>query len=246
MGIFRPVAIRCYNTDKLGDVSIIQHHEGDFVRLELSCTTKHNSKNVRIECEIDNQRITLENNQGEIIIKNPRLWWPNGYGRQDLYRVDFFMYENGVLIDRVEKNIGLRTLCLSQENDEYGQEFCFKVNGIKIFAMGANYVPVDILLSRITGKRLEALIKDCVFANFNCIRIWGGAFYPDDYFYELCDKYGLIVWQDFMVACANIWLTDDMQQEFEAEAIYNIKRIRHHACLGLLCGNNEMEEAICF
>ncbi|MBQ8146770.1 MAG: glycoside hydrolase family 2 protein [Clostridia bacterium] len=246
MGIFRPVTVRCYNTDKLEDVSIIQHHEDGFVRLELSANTKHNSQNVKIECTVDGQVITLESGKGEAIIKNPRLWWPNGYGKQELYRVEFLMYENGALIDKAEKDIGLRTLCLSQENDEYGQEFCFKVNGVKIFAMGANYVPIDSLLSRFTNERLEQLIKDCIFANFNCVRVWGGAFYPDDYFYELCDKHGLIVWQDFMVACANIWLTDEMEKEFEAEATYNIKRIRHHACLGLLCGNNEMEEAICF
>ena len=246
MGIFRPVTVRCYNTDKLGDVSIIQHHKDDFVRLDVSCTTKHNSSKVTIDCIVDGQRITLENGCGEITIENPRLWWPNGYGKQELYHIEFLMYENGVLIDKIEKDIGLRTLCLSRENDEHGQEFCFKINGIKIFAMGANYVPIDILLSRITKERTEELIKDCIFSNFNCIRVWGGAFYPDDYFYELCDKYGLIVWQDFMVACSNIWLTEDMEREFIAEATYNVKRIRHHACLGVLCGNNEMEEAICY
>ena len=246
MGIFRPVAVRCYNTDKLGDVSIIQHHKGDFVRLDVSCTTKHNSSKVTIDCIVDGQKITLENGKGEIVIKNPRLWWPNGYGKQELYHIEFLMYENDTLIDKVEKDIGLRTLTLSQEKDEYGQEFCFKVNGVKIFAMGANYVPIDILLSRITKDRVENLIKDCIFANFNCIRVWGGAFYPEDYFYDLCDKYGLIVWQDFMVACANVWLTDEMEKEFIEEATYNVKRIRHHACLGLLCGNNEMEEAVCY
>ena len=246
MGIFRPVTVTCYNTDKLEDVSIIQHHKDDFVRLELSYSTKHGAKNVTVSCSVDDQTVELENGCGEIIIKNPKLWWPNGYGEQNLYHIEFLLYENGTLIDKVEKDIGLRTLCLSREDDEDGQEFCFKVNGIKIFAMGANYVPLDMLLSRVTKEKTEALIQDCIFANFNCVRVWGGAYYPDDYFYDLCDKYGLIVWQDFMVACANIHLTEDMKKEFEAEATYNIKRIRHHACLGILCGNNEMEEAICF
>ncbi len=245
MGIFRDVEINCYNTDKLKDVSIIQHHENGKVRLEVSATTKHNSASTSIACKIDGQELTLTNNKSEIIINNPRLWWPNGYGAQELYEIDFYLYSNGEKIDQISKVIGLRTLCLSQEKDEYGKEFCFKVNGLKIFSMGANYVPIDSLISRNTNKRLEALIQDCIFANFNSIRAWGGAYYPDDYFYDLCDKYGLIVWQDFMVACANIWLTDEMENEFIEEAIYNVKRIRHHACLGLLCGNNEMEEAIC-
>ena len=246
MGIFRDVLVNCYNTDKIEDTEIIQHHENGIVRLELSATTKHQAGNIKIQCELDCQSVTLENGSGEIVIENPRLWWPNGYGKQELYEVKFYLYENDNLIDSVTKTIGLRTLELSRENDQYGQEFCFKINGVKIFAMGANYVPIDSLISRNTNERLERLIKDCIFANFNCVRVWGGAYYPSDYFYDLCDKYGLIVWQDFMVACANIWLNDQMENEFKNEAIYNVKRIRHHASLGLLCGNNEMEEAICY
>lgn len=246
IGIFRPVEVHCYNIDKLEDVYIAQHHKKNTVQLELSASTKHNSIDTEIRCEIDGKTVALQNNNGEVLIDNPRIWWPNGYGKQELYDISFVLYHNNVEIDRITKSIGLRTLELSQEKDEEGQEFCFVVNGVKIFAMGANYVPIDSLLSRETNERLERLIQDCVFANFNCIRVWGGAYYPCDYFYELCDRYGLIVWQDFMVACANIWLNKDMEKEFVLEATYNVKRIRHHASLGLLCGNNEMEEAICF
>lgn len=246
MGIFRRVELRCYNTDVLDDFDIIQHHENGTVRLELLASTKHSVSGLTIKCKVDNQTSVLENGKGEITITNPKLWWPNGYGGQELYEIELCLYKGEQCIDKITKLIGLRTLALSQEADECGKEFCFKVNGIKIFAMGANYVPIDSLLSRFNTERLEKLIKSCIFANFNCIRVWGGAFYPDDDFYDLCDRYGLIVWQDFMVACANIWLTDEMEKEFTEEAIYNVKRIRHHACLGLLCGNNEMEEAICF
>ncbi len=246
MGIFREVEIHAYSYDIIEDVSILQYHKDGEVRLDLSATTKHNVPDLAIFCEIDGQRVLLDNGRGEVVISNPRLWWPNGYGKQELYEIVFYLYKDEILLDTRKKSIGLRTLILSRENDEYGQEFCFKINGVKIFAMGANYVPMDSLISRDTNERLERLIKDCVFANFNCIRVWGGAYYPSDYFYELCDRYGLIVWQDLMVACANIWLTDKMENEFIKEATYNIKRIRHHASLGLICGNNEMEEAICF
>ena len=247
MGIFRPVIINAYDCDKFEDTEIIQSHENGKVTLTLKASTRHSAKDVEITGSVDNQSVTLENGEGKIIIENPRLWWPRGYGEQNLYEVTFRLYKDGNLIDTVVKNVGLRTLILCRENDAdgEGQEFCFSVNGVKIFAMGANLVPMDSLPSRLTEQRMEGLIKDCVFANFNCIRVWGGAFYPDDYFYDLCDKYGLMVWQDFMMACSNVWLRPEFEREFVAEAIYNTKRIRHHACLGVLCGNNEMEEAIC-
>ncbi len=245
MGIFRPVELCTYDTDAICDTEIVQHHENGRVRLTVKATTKHGAHGTSLVCQVENERIGLTNGEGEFILENPRLWWPNGFGEQNLYEVKFYLYKDDEVIDQVTKFIGLRTVELSRENDEHGQEFCFKVNGIKIFAMGANYVPVDSIPSRITNERLEKIVQDCVFANFNCVRVWGGAFYPSDYFYELCDKYGLLVWQDFMIACANVWMREDFEKEFVSEAIYNIKRIRHHACLGVLCGNNEMEEAIC-
>ena len=244
MGIFRKVEVSAYNGDKIGDTYISQVHKDGAVILTISASTKHGLGG-EITAAIDGQTVTLVDGKAEITIKNPRLWWPNGYGEQNLYDVCFSLYEGDKLVDSAIKSIGLRTILLCRENDEYGQEFCFQVNGIKIFAMGANYVPLDTLPSRINKERTEGLIKDCIFANFNSIRVWGGGFYPDDYFYELCDKYGLIVWQDFMIACSNVWLTPENEKEFRLEAIYNFKRIRHHACLGILCGNNEMEEAIC-
>ena len=247
MGIFRPVIINAYDCDKFEDTEVIQSHENGTVTLTLKASTKYSAKDIKIVCCVDNQSIALENGEGKVTINNPRLWWPRGYGEQNLYDVTFWLYKDGQVIDTVVKSVGLRTLTLCRENDEdgLGQEFCFSVNGIKIFAMGANLVPMDSLPSRLTEQRMEGIVKDCVFANFNCIRVWGGAFYPEDYFYDLCDEYGLIVWQDFMVACSNVWMRPEFEREFVAEAIYNVKRIRHHACLGLLCGNNEMEEAIC-
>ena len=245
MGIFRDIEVIAYDYDKIEDFEVLQHHENGSVSLDITVNTKHRADNLKIECEIDGQAVVLENGKGQIKIENPVLWYPNGYGEQKLYDITFKLYKNDNLIDTVSRKIGLRTVKLCRENDEFGQEFCFEVNGIKIFAMGANLVPIDSLPSRMTNERLEKIVQDCLFANFNCIRVWGGAFYPEDYLYDLCDEYGLLVWQDFMVACANVWLREEFVKEFKAEAIYNIKRFRHHASLGLLCGNNEMEEAIC-
>ncbi len=243
MGIFRPVKIEGYDKDRLGEVEILQHHENGEVTLSLSAKTVKGSA-TKITAEIDGQKITMSDGLGKITIKNPTLWWANGYGKAHLYDIKFTLYDGNDILDTLERRIGLRTLYLSTEGDEIGSEFCFVLNGKKIFATGANYVPMDNILSWSSKERASELVDSCVFANFNCIRVWGGAFYPEDYFYDLCDEAGLIVWQDFMVACGNVWLREEFEREFTLEAIENIKRIRHHACIGLFCGNNEMEEAV--
>ena len=243
MGIFRPVEIRAYNTDIIEDVLVIQHHEENEVKLEISVATKYQS-NADLYISIDGQTVKTANGKTWITISNPKLWWVRGYGEQNLYSLKVELIDGDNILDTVTKRIGLRTLTVSTDKDKWGNEFCFVLNGIKIFAMGANYVPQDNLLSRITKERTDQLLKTCLDANFNCLRVWGGAYYPEDDFYDLCDEYGLMIWQDFMVACANIRLTEDFENNFINEAIYNIKRLRHHASLGLLCGNNEMEDAI--
>lgn len=244
MGIFRGVVLDTYNTDKIEDVFVRQTHGDSGVRLDISVETRHGS-DTEIFAEIDGKKIKLDGGRGSVLIENPRLWWANGYGEQYLYRLDVTAISGEKELDSVSKNVGLRTLTVSTAKDKIGNEFCFVLNGVKIFAFGANYVPQDNIISRITEDRTEKLIKQCIDANFNCIRIWGGGYYPEDYFYDLCDRYGLIVWEDFMIACANVWLRKEFKEEIIAEAIYNIKRLRGHASLGLLCGNNEMETAVC-
>lgn len=119
--------------------------------------------------------------------------------------------------------------------------YCFVINGVKIFAMGVNYIPQDNLQSRISPERTRALLETAKDANFNCLRVWGGGYYPEDEFYDMCDEMGFVVWQDFMIARANVWLTRENKEEFVLEAVDNVRRIRHHASLGMFCGNNEME-----
>ena len=243
MGIFRPVVLDCYDGDKIDDVYVRQYHSDGEVELEIEVNTKHN-KGYDLYAKIDGKEITLKNGKGKIKIEEPRLWWARGYGEQNLYTLDVEMKNGGELIDTDTQNIGLRTITISNEKDAAGSEFCFVLNGVKIFSMGANYIPQDNLLSRIDPQRTEALIKTAVDANFNTIRIWGGGYYPEDEFFDICDRYGLLVWQDFMIACINVWLTSDMKKEFIEEARYNLKRIRNHPSLALLCGNNEMEDGV--
>ena len=245
MGIFRQVVLDMYNDDRIADVYSSQEHVNGKVILTVEAETKH-AKGCELYAKIDGKEIRLENGKGKVEIENPKLWWVRGYGDQPLYELTVEMVKDGEVIDTRTQKIGLRTLTVSTQPDETGSEFCFVINGVKIFSMGANYIPMDNLISRITPERLRKLIDTAVDANFNTLRVWGGGYYPDDEFYDICDEYGILVWQDFMVACVNVWLNEEMKKEFIAEAEYNLKRLRNHASLGMLCGNNEMEETVAY
>ncbi|MBQ9744306.1 MAG: glycoside hydrolase family 2 protein [Clostridia bacterium] len=246
MGIFRSVYIDSYSGDKIENIFVRQHHNDGKVTLDISVETRHNT-DCDISVTVDGKEILLDKNKrGQVIIDNPRLWWARGYGEQSLYEITAKIIENGEGVDEKTQKIGLRTLTVSTAKDENGSEFCFVLNGIKIFAMGANYIPQDNILSRINPQRTEELIKMALDANFNCLRVWGGGYYPEDEFFDLCDKYGLMVWQDSMIACCNVWLNEEMTEEYKEEMIYNLKRLRHHPSLGIWCGNNEMEEAVMY
>ena len=180
-----------------------------------------------------------------IRIEAPKLWWPNGLGEQPLYTVKVELVAgDGEVLDTWERRIGLRKMEMSTAKDEYGAEFAHVVNGVKFFAMGADYIPEDNILSRTNKARTRDLLEQCVAAHFNSIRVWGGGLYPSDDFYDACDELGLVVWQDFMFACANYRLTRDFEENILAELKDNIRRLRHHASLGLWCGNNEMEQFV--
>ena len=243
MGIWRPVVIEAYDGDKILDVYVKQNHKNNKVNLDIEVETAH-AKDYDLYAEIDGQEILLKDGKGKVEIENPKLWWVRGYGEQFLYPLTVKMVKDSEIVDIKTQRIGLRTLTVSTMPDETGSEFCFVLNGVKIFSMGANYIPQDNLLSRINPNRTKKLIESAIDANFNTLRIWGGGYYPEDEFYHLCDEYGIMVWQDFMVACCNVWLTENMKNEFYEEAVYNVKRFRNHASLAILCGNNEMEEAV--
>lgn len=243
MGIFRKVELDAYDTDKIEDFSVLQHHVNGTVELDIAVTTRHNADS-EIYFSIAGQTIQLLDGKGSVTIHSPKLWWVRGYGAQNLYDAEVTLVHNREVIDRRTHKLGLRTLDISTKrdtDDDTCAEFCFVNNGVKIFAMGANYVPQDSLLSRITPARTKKLLDACVDANYNCIRVWGGGYYPDDDFFDLCDELGIIVWQDFMSACYGFWLNEEFKQNYINEAVYNIKRLRLHPSLGIFCGNNEME-----
>ena len=240
MGIFRDIVLRAYDCDRIEDTEIRQEHKKSGVRVSFNATAKHGAEGCKIYAEMNGEKVEVSES---ITVTEPKLWWPRGYGEQPLYDVLFTMEKDGKVIDTVKKTIGLRTITVSTgpAND---YEFAFVVNGVKIFAMGANYIPQDSFPSRVSPENTEKLLRQACDANFNCVRVWGGGYYPEDFFYDSCDRLGLLVWQDFMSACMNVWLRKDFKREFCLEAVDNVKRLRHHASLALLCGNNENESAI--
>ncbi len=257
MGIFRNIALEYSSGAKLEDVRIRQNHEeAGRVMLHFEIKIKTLSDKVKTgqkwftKVEIrDPEGVLISEKiqdskevQTEEIIHNPRLWWPNGLGDQPLYKVSVFLLDHAeVTYDSCEYRIGLRTVTVSTDENEYGNEFAITVNGVKIFAMGANYIPEDSIFTRVTKERTERLIEDCAAANFNCLRVWGGGYYPDDYFYDKCDEKGILVWQDLMFGCNVYALNDHFEENIVEETKDNVRRLRNHPCLALWCGNNEME-----
>jgi len=177
----------------------------------------------------------------EIEITDPQLWWPNGHGDRPLYRVEVGLYRAGALLDSRTLQMGLRTLELRQEQDEFGKSFTFVVNDVPIFAKGANWIPADSFPTRITNAHLEYLVRSAAEANMNMLRVWGGGFYEEERFYDLCDRYGILVWQDFAFACSVYPDDEGFCENVRVEAVQNVRRLRHRASLALWCGNNEME-----
>ena len=264
-GIFRDIQIEAYSVARLTEAVITQKHEDKITVVIEKGIQVTDSAIQKIEKNPEYLLISVtltDSATGEIVgksrayvdelgqvnpvsilVENPKLWWPNGFGQQPLYKLNVDLIMNDIIMDSKEYTIGLRTLTISTQKDQWGSEFAFCVNGIKIFTKGANYIPEDCVYPWITKEKVEHLIKSSVRANYNCLRVWGGGYYPSDEFYELCNQNGLIVWQDLMFACNIYDVTEEFADNIVQEAIDNAARLRHHPCLGIWCGNNEIESA---
>lgn len=264
-GFWRPVSLVAYDVARIDSTYITQRHEDGKVeldtRVELQSATgecfrfETESSGLLLKAEPvlaglavitevldpDGTPVATGDGKTPLCIERPKLWWPAGFGEQPLYTVKVVLLNGNVVLDVWERRIGLRTMTVATEKDAYGEKFAHKVNGVEIFAMGGDYIPEDNLIARTSRERTRRLLEDAKAANFNCIRVWGGGYYPEDWFYDACDELGLIVWQDFMFACAVYDLSEEFEENIIAEIKDNVKRLRHHASLGLWCGNNEME-----
>lgn len=178
-----------------------------------------------------------------VSITEPKLWWSRGLGDPHMYSfVTEVLKGEQVLADSTDKT-GLRSIRLVRDKDEAGASFYFELNGIAVFAKGANHIPNDSFITEITAERYRHEIVSAAESNMNMLRVWGGGIYEEDVFYELCDEYGLLVWQDFMFACSMYPGDEAFLNSVRHEAIDNVKRLRNHPSIVLWCGNNEIDSA---
>jgi beta-mannosidase len=254
-GIWRPIALESWDAARLDDVQVFQDRL-DANAAELIIKTRV------VAARAGRQRLTVTVDGGGPIaqadvdleagvnefglrgrIDKPELWWPNGLGPQRLYTLETTLSEGGQPKDSRHTRIGLRTLEVVHERDAAGKSFTVRVNGAPVFMKGANWIPADSFVTRMTDDRYRHLLQSAADAHMNMVRVWGGGIYEDDRFYEIADELGLLVWQDFMFACSMYPGHPAFVENVRHEAIENVRRLRNHPSLALWAGNNENEAA---
>jgi beta-mannosidase len=253
-GIWRGIRLVGYSAGRIEDVAVTQTHADGKVSLGVACPVSrvsNRSFTIRGTLSLRGRVVAGQSvpcrghaPRLEFSVDDPKLWWPNGMGAQPLYEVCVELLDgDGKVLDTQTRRIGLRALRLDRHADAWGESFQFVVNGVPFFAKGANWIPVDAVLGRRTVQGYRSLIEDAAATNMNMLRVWGGGIYEDDCFYDICDELGICVWQDFMFACMSYPTFDGaFMKTVEAEARDNVRRLRHHACIALWCGNNELEQ----
>ena len=249
LGVYEPPLLKRLAEARIEHVTTRQdwHDDGSvdlIVTAALFATTVGRSS---VSFDLDGTRQTIDvdlakgTNTVEHVfpVRHPNLWWPAGSGDQPLSRLVV-----SVGGDQVRKTIGFRRIELLTDPDEAGSRFAFRVNGVEIFCRGANWIPADALFSRVTQAGVEDLLQSAVDAHMNMIRVWGGGFYEPDWFYDLCDRLGLMVWQDFMFACNLYPSTNDFLENVAAEVDDQVRRLSSHPSIALWCGDNELVGAL--
>lgn len=256
-GIWRPVAINGWNDARIENIQVIQENvsakqakirtivevvsDSDLDNATVSVTDKDANK--QLGKTVVNLKKGLNKVEINFTIKNPELWWSNGLGEAHLYNYETSLVLNNKKIDCDLIKIGLRSIRFVNKKDKYGKSFYFELNGVPVFAKGANYIPCDNFLPRVTKEIYKKTVLDAVNVNMNMLRVWGGGIYEDDYFYDLCDQYGILVFQDFMFACSIYPAEGELLENIRLEAIDNVRRLRNHASIAIWCGNNECQDA---
>ena len=245
-GLWRPVKLLGLDGPRILDVLVSQTHQLGRVELEVEVRWAEPVKGVGFTASLTTpagETLDFPPGSRRLAVENPQLWWPRGYGEQPLYTVKVEALRDGQPVDHWEQRIGLRTVSLKRQQDSFGESFAHVVNGVEVFAMGAGYVPEDCLLSQRSQDRTRRLLEDCAAAHFNLVRVWGGGHYPEDYFYDICDELGLLVWQDLMFAGAGYELAPAFGANVREEIRDNVRRLRNHPCIVLWCGGGQVELA---
>ncbi len=250
IGFLKPVQVHAYNNNRVllakVDTKSIEDKEAN-VRLALQFAVQQNGKvNVKSELFGEFKNVEIKNGQLEIpaVLKSPKLWWPRGYGAQNLYTDNWVVStESGAIIANTAVRFGVRTSKVIQEEDQWGTSFLFEINGVPVFCKGANYIPQDVFTNRITDSSIVEMVEQMRISNFNMVRVWGGGFYQEEALYNACDEAGIMVWQDLMFACAMYPGDEQFLKNVENELNYQIPRISAHPSVVLFNGNNEVEVA---
>lgn len=247
-GIYKPIKLHFWNDVQIENVRYEQINlTDDLAKLNFIITVNcEKAGNYNLKINDKSKKINLKQGENKIQfpyeITNPKRWWCNGLGEANLYAFQINVSKKNKIIDSEKLNIGLRTIELIQEKDEIGKSFYFKLNGIPVFMKGANYIPPDSFLPRVTDSTYNSIVKNAVDANMNMIRVWGGGVYAEDSFYDACDQNGILVWQDFMFACAMYPSDEKFLSTVKQEVIDNVNRLQNHPSIALWCGNNESDE----
>ncbi len=246
VGISGDCYVKCFDVCKIVRVDTQQNHFDNMVSLTIE--TEVSQKNPQLEfcytLSLGEKQIARYKGDAKttIDIRNPQLWWCNNMGDQPLYDLDIIVSQGNKVLDKRSMKIGLRTITLDTKEDKYGKNFCFYLNGKKIFARGANWIPADSFINNISTQRLYDLLYKAKISNMNMLRVWGGGYYESNAFYDMCDRMGILVWQDFNFACSPYPFDDkEFVDEVLLEITDNVLRLKNHACLCLWAGNNEIE-----
>ncbi|PTM07734.1 MAG: beta-mannosidase [Bacteroidetes bacterium] len=244
LGIWRPIKLTAWNDLKIEDIHINQLELNDSVaRLKLNIDNSNpNLDGLNYQIHVNNKLTPLQQSDLTFQIEDPIYWWPHNLGDPYLYDIKVVVKKGKAILDSISTKIGLRTIELITEKDSIGASFYFKVNDVPVYAKGANYIPQNSMQNKVTDQHYEKLLDDAVAVNMNMLRVWGGGIYENDIFYDLCDEKGILVWQDFMFACAMYPGDNDYLENVKQEAIDNVRRLRNHASIALWCGNNENSE----
>jgi beta-mannosidase len=247
-GIWKKVQLKFWNSAKIENIKFSQVELNDKKAILEFTTEIYVSKVKTIQLKINEKSETFNLKKGKNSIQmqyeitNPKLWWCNGLGDAKLYPFTIEISQKKQLLDSKKLNIGLRTIELIQEKDQAGKSFYFKLNGKSVFMKGANMVPPDSFLPRVSDSTYFSLVENAKKANMNMLRVWGGGVYFDDAFYEACDANGILVWQDFMFACSMYPGDEKFVENVKQEVIDNVNRLQNHPSIAIWCGNNENDE----